>query len=143
MGLTQQHTQAWKFIKSQVAKVQDPDLRMAMMAEFRKRALNEWGFNPENGKLATNDDVMLTDWEKGFAGDIQKTVSFELDVREPKRKAELHEAQCRMRLFVENGGCLMDIPEEIRTPFITDLFYETVHWYGDQLMEAYDAVSDK
>ena len=142
MGLTQQHAQAWKFIKSQVAKVHDPDLRMAMMAELRKRALNDWGFNPENGKLATNDDAVLDGWEKDFAGCIQKTVSFELDVRKPQREAELHEARCRMRHFVENGGELMEIPEEIRTPFITQLYYEAVQWYGDQLVEARNATTN-
>lgn len=143
MGLTQQHAQAWKFLKAQAAKVTDPDLRMSMMAEFRKRALNEWGFNPDNGKLATEDDAQLSNWEQGFVADIAQTNQYELDVRADKRGAELHEARSRMRHFVEHGGCLMDIPENIRTPFIEQLFYEALVWYGDQLMEACDAVSNR
>ena len=143
MGLTEQRASAWKFIKSEVAKVQDPGLRAAMIGEFRSRALNEWGFNPDNGQPATSSDAILGDWEREFVGDIRKTASFELDVRKPKRETELHEARARMRQFVENGGCLMDIPEEIRTPFITDLFYEAVHWYGDQLVEAYNATTNQ
>lgn len=143
MGLTQQHAQAWKFIKSQVSKVKDLDLKMATMAEFRKRALNEWGFNPDDGKLATDDDVILNDWERDFVADIHKSNQFDLDVRPDKREAEIHEARSRMRHFVEHGGCLMDIPEHLRTPFIEQLFYEALDWYGDQLMEACDAVSNR
>lgn len=143
MGLTQQHTQAWKFLKAQAAKVADPDLRMSMMAEFRKRALNEWGFNPDNGQLAADDEFMLSAWEQSFLADIQKTTQYELDVRADKRESELHEARSRMRHFVEHGGCLKDIPENIRTPFVEQLFYEALFWYGDQLMEACNATSNR
>ena len=41
------------------------------------------------------------------------------------------------------GGTLADIPDDICTPEIRELFYETLFAYGDELMEAYDAVSDK
>lgn len=143
MGLTEQRAQAWKFLKSQVAKVQDPDLRMAMMAEFRKRALNEWGFNPDNGKLATTENVILTDWEREFVADIQKTIQFELDVRKEKREKERREMIADMRKFVQDGGRLMDIPDDIRTPDITAMYFDAVRWYGDQLVEAYDAVSNQ
>lgn len=141
--MIQQQVQAWKFLKQQVAKVKDPVLRRAMMTEFRQRALRDWGYCPEDGSVAQKSDVVLNNWEQDFFKDVKGAADFGVDPRKEKREAELHEARCRMRQFVENGGCLMDIPEEIRTPFITNLFYEAVHWYGDQLMEAYDAVSDK
>lgn len=141
--MIQQQVQAWKFLKQQVAKVKDPMLRRAMMTEFRQRALRDWGYCPEDGSVAQKSDVVLNNWEQDFFKGVKGAADFGVDPRKEKREAELHEARCRMRQFVENGGCLMDIPEEIRTPFITDLFYEAVHWYGDQLMEAYDAVSDK
>lgn len=143
MGLTEQRASAWKFLKSQVATVQDPDLRMVMMAEFRKQALNEWGFNPDNGKLATTENVILSDWEREFVADIQKTIQFELDVRKEKRESERHEMIADMRKFVQDGGQLMDIPDDIRTPDITAMYFDAVRWYGDQLMEAYDAVSNR
>ena len=143
MGLTEQRASAWKFLKSQVAKVQDPDLRMSMMAEFRKRALNEWGFNPDNGKLATTENVILSDWEREFVADIQKTTQFELDIRKEKRESERRAIIANMRKFVQDGGQLMDIPDDIRTPDITAMYFDAVRWYGDQLMEAYDAVSDR
>ena len=143
MGLTHQHAQAWKFLKAQVSKVQDPDLRMAMMAEFRKRALNEWGFNPDTGRLATDDDVILSEWEQDFVSDIQKTIQFELDVRKEKREKERREVRGAMKLFIENGGTLADIPDDICTPEIRELFYETLFAYGDELMEAYDDVANR
>lgn len=143
MGLTEQRASAWKFLKSQVATVQDPDLRMAMMAEFRKRALNEWGFNPDNGKLATTENVILSDWEREFVADIQKTTQFELDIRKEKRTTETQKAIANMRKFVQDGGQLMDIPDDVRTADITAMYFDALRWYGDQLVEAYDAVSDQ
>ena len=41
--MIQNYAQAWKFLKEQTARVRDPILRNVMIAEFRKRALNEWG----------------------------------------------------------------------------------------------------
>ncbi len=143
MGLTEQRASAWKFLKSQVAKVQDPDLRMAMMAEFRKRALNEWGFNPDNGKLATTENVILSDWEREFVADIQKTTQFELDIRKEKRESERRAIIANMRKFVQDGGQLMDIPDDVRTDDITAMYFDAVRWYGGRLVEAYDAVSDR
>ena len=143
MGLTQQHAQAWKFIKSQIVRVVDPVLRNTMLAECRQRALNEWGFDPDNGRLATDADVVLSDWEKGFIDDIQKTASFELDVRKDQRETTLREARGRMRLFIEDGGTLADIPDDVRTPYIERLFYEVLFAYGDELMEVCDAVTNR
>lgn len=143
MGLTGQHAQAWKFLRLQVSKVQDPILRNSMMADIRLRALNEWGFDPDSGRLATDDDVVLSDWEKDFVADIQSTAQYELDVRGEKRDAVLREARGRMRLFIENGGTLADIPADVRTPFIQQLFYDALLAYDDELMEAYDDVSNR
>lgn len=143
MGLTEQHAQAWKFLRLQVSRVQDPILRNSLAAELRLRALNEWGFNPDNGQLATADDVVLSDWEQSFVDDIQKAAQYELDVRQDKREATLREARGRMRLFIENGGTLADIPESVRTPYIEWLFYDVLLAYGDELMEAYDDASNR
>lgn len=142
MGLTEQRASAWKFIKSEIAKVQDKGLRAAMMGEFRKRALNEWGFNPDNGQLATGGDVVLGDWEREFVEDVQKTISFELDLRESKRDTETRTAVANMREFVRSGGQLHEIPDDIRTEYITGLYFDAVHWYGEQLKEAYDAATN-
>lgn len=143
MGLSEQHAQAWKFLQTQVSNVQDPILRNSMTAELRKRALNEWGFDPNTGRLASDDDVILDDWQQAFVADMKKTAQYELDVREEQRNRTIHETRSRMKLFVENGGTLSDIPDDIRTPYIEKLFYDTLYAYGDELMELANAVTNQ
>ena len=143
MGITQQHAQAWKFLQTQTSKVQDPILRNTMMAEFRKRALSEWGFDPTTGHLASDNDAVLDDWQQKFVADVQKTTQYELDVRKEQRNKTEHEAQSRMKAFVAGGGTLADIPEDIRAPYIEKLFYDTLYAYGDELMELANAVTNR
>lgn len=136
--MTQNYTQAWKFLKEQTAKVRDPLLRNAMMAEFRKRALNEWGFDPETGDLPTIDDVKKDDWEEEFVEDMAVAEKFNIDTREDKRKKTLDETCACMRQFINDGHTLSDIPEELRTPFITDLYLKCLYRQGDVLLQAAD-----
>ena len=136
--MTQNYAQAWKFLKEQTAKVRDPLLRNAMMAEFRKRALNEWGFDPETGDLPTIDDVKKDDWEEEFVEDMAVAGKFNIDTREEKRKKTLDETCACMQQFINNGHTLVDIPEELRTPFITDLYLKCLYRQGDVLLQAAD-----
>lgn len=136
--MTQNYAQAWKFLKEQTAKVRDPILRNVMIAEFRKRALTEWGFDPETTNISTDSDVSLTDWEQNFVQDIQDTISYGIDTREEKREKTLDETRAYMRQFVNDGHTLSDIPEELRTPFITDLYLKCLHKQGDVLLQAAD-----
>ena len=58
--MIQEQVRAWKQLKEMVAKVEDPTLRNAMMAEFRNRAINEWGYCPDD-RNATRRDVPALD----------------------------------------------------------------------------------
>ena len=136
--MTQNYAQAWKFLKEQTAKVRDPLLRNAMMAEFRKRALNEWGFDPETGDLPTINDVKKDDWEEEFVEDMAVAEKFNIDTREEKRKKTLDETCACMQQFINNGHTLVDIPEELRTPFITNLYLKCLYRQGDVLLQAAD-----
>ena len=127
MGLTpSQQAQAWKQLKGMVAKVEDPTLRNTMMAEFRKRAIRDWGYCPDDKySIAKKDTVELDDWEQELLQDIQKAQLFELDlgyIRKEKRAAEEKELQKNMYFFVRDGGSLVDIPEEIRTNTVVDAY---------------------
>lgn len=133
----QEYVQRWKWLKAQVNLVQDRTLRNAMMAEFRKRALRDWGFDPENGQTKT-ESVVLNDWEKDFLQDIQDSRVFGFNVRQEKQKKEAKEAKARMLDFISKGGCLKDIPEDVRTDTIVKLYYDCLNEYGDQLMEEAD-----
>ena len=134
----QNYAQAWKFLKEQTANVSDPLLRNAMMAEFRKRALNEWGFDPETGDLPKIDDVKKDDWEEEFMEDMAVAEKFNIDTREEKRKKEETELRGNLRLMIINGETLADIPDDIRTPHIEKIYLEELHKYGDELCKCAD-----
>lgn len=134
--MVQGHVQAWKFLQAQGAKVKDPVLRNAMMAEFRKRALNEWGFDPDSGRLATKDDAVLDAWEQELADDISEYALYGVDTRVEKRKATATEAHARMMDFVSKGGSLSDIPADVRSNTIVRLYFDCVFAQIDQLVEA-------
>lgn len=123
--MIQEQVRAWKWLKSQVEKVQDPVLRNAMMAEFRSRALRDWGYDPETGRPPKENELLLTDWERDLLDDIKKAQAFGLDinyVRKDKRAAEEKELQKNMYFFIRDGGSLADIPEEIRTNTVVDAY---------------------
>jgi hypothetical protein len=134
----QNYAQAWKFLKEQTANVSDPLLRNAMMAEFRKRALNEWGFDPETGDLPKIDDVKKDDWEEEFMEDMAVAEKFNIDTREDKREETEKETRTRMRQMICNGETLDDIPVDIRTPHIEKLFLEEMINYAEELIKCAD-----
>lgn len=123
--MIQEQVRAWKQLKEMVAKVEDPTLRNAMMAEFRNRAINEWGYDPETGRLPKEDELLLTDWERDLLDDIKKAQAFGLDinyVRKDKLEAERKELEKNMYFFIKDGGSLTDIPPEVRTDTMVDAY---------------------
>lgn len=135
----QEQTKAWKFLKDCIAKVVDPTLRNVMMAEFRKRAIRDWGFNPDSKYgVAKNESVELDDWEKEFVADIEKATKYEIDTREEKRKKTMKEAKARMMQLIVSGGTLADIPDDVRSNTIDKLYYQCLMEYGDQIMQEAD-----
>lgn len=136
------YTKNWKFLKDYVATVRDQILRNVMMAEFRKRAIRDWGFNPDSKyAVAKNEPVQLDDWEQEFVADIEKANKYEIDTREEKRKKIAKEAKARMLQFIERGGSLLDIPEDILTDTIEKLYYDCLLEYGDNLIKQAETLS--
>lgn len=131
-------TTRWKWLKSQVSLVRDEDLRKVMMAELRKRAYENWGFDPETTKINSVRKIELDDWEREFVEDIKKAEIYELDTRVEKREKTRKEAKARMKDFISKGGSLKDIPEDVRSNTIEKLFYECLFEYGDEIMEEAD-----
>ena len=133
------HTQIWKYLKAQLALVQDYTLRNVMMAEFRKRAIHDWGFNPDSRYgVAKNESVELDPWEKELVVDIEKSQKYEIDTRVSKREKTAKEAKARMLDFISKGGCLKDIPEDVRNDIIVKLYCTCLNEYGDMLMAEAD-----
>lgn len=133
------YTQSWKFLKDCVSKIQDPTLSNVMMAEFRKRAKQDWGFNPDSKYgVAKNESVQLDDWEQEFVADIEKAKRYEIDTRVEKRKQTAKEAHARMMQFIERGGQLSDITDDVRTDTIIRLYHDCMQEYGDNLLTEAD-----
>lgn len=117
---------AWKFLKSALKNIRDDVLRKSLFAEFRKRAFEEWGFDPETTKINKENKIELDDWEKEFVEDIEKTKAYELDIRKEKREKTAAEAKNRMRQFIEGGGKYSDLPDYLQNKHIARLYLDTL-----------------
>ncbi len=130
--------QSWKLLKEHLSKITDRVLRNVMTGEFRKRAIAEWGFDPETGETSCGLDYLLDDWEKNFINDINDAITYGVDTREDKRKETEKQARASMRQMIRNGETLDDIPEDIRTPHIEKLFLGEMINYADELIKCAD-----
>lgn len=115
----QEKTQAWKQLKELVGKVVDPTLRTMIMGEFRNRAIADWGIDPENTPRPTQK-VELDDWEKALLEDIHDYKEYGVDLH--SRTDPKQEAHNRMLSFIDGGGTLADIPKNIKTDYIKELY---------------------
>lgn len=130
---------AWDALKDQIAKIYDYKTRGIYYKALLARAYSEWGFNPENpGQTTQSESVELDDWEQEFVEDIQDTVIFGIDVRKEKRENIKKLSIGHMKLFIESGGRLKDIPENIRTSNVRNLYWNALFDIGRNLSQATD-----
>ena len=125
MAITQEKVKAWKFLESQIALISDPILKNSIFAEYKQRALKEWGYFPKTGQIA-KQKIELDDWEKEFVEDIRKAKVYEIDTRVKKREKEYAEAEVRMGDFIEKGGSWKDLPEYLQNKYTAKLYLETL-----------------
>lgn len=132
---TAKQVRAWNWLMACVAKTPDKNMRIAMIEDFRRKAQRDWGWVPgETTATASDNMVELDAWEMDFLKRIRIAQTLNVIVGTDKRNQTLAEAQLNMREFLREGGCLNDIPENIRTKDIEDLYYQTLYQYGDELM---------
>lgn len=123
--VNQNRVVAWKRLKDQLKQIGDPILRNALFAELKKRAWEEWGYNPETAYVKKqNATVELDDWEKDFVEDIKKAEQYQVDTRENKRQQTNVEFKNRMRDFVVNGGKFSDLPPELQNKTILKAYLD-------------------
>lgn len=129
-------TKRWKWLKEQISKIKDPILHNAIMAEFNKRAIHEWGFCPDNTVYKSSEQIpVLDNYEQNLLERIKAGKEygfFQKDESIPK------EAHARMMQFIETGGILADIPEDICTDTIIRLYHDCMQEYGDNLLAEAD-----
>lgn len=136
----QQQVQAWKFLIEQANQIQDPLLRRGMIADFRERALREWGWDPLGTTSPSSTEPELDTWSKEFMEDLCISNEYGVDVRAEKHNSELNEARANMRKYVHDGGTLAGIPDNIRTPAIVELYNECKKEEFNDLMVQVDNV---
>lgn len=140
MNKKTQQVRAWKELMKMVANIQDPLLKRGMIAEFRTKALRDWGWDPTTGNLATQEAIELDEWEKQFHQDIQDSKTFGFNVREDKQTEEYHKAKVNMMAYVRDGGTLGGIPDNIRTPDIEKLYWECREAEHQEMMAQCDNI---
>lgn len=133
-----EQAKAWKFLKDCVAKIPDKTLQNVFLAEFRKRAVRDWGYNPDSKYGIAKETVELDDWEQELVNDINDFNQYQVNTRGEKSKATAKEAEARMLDFICRGGCWADIPEDMRTESITKLYTDCLIKHGDYLIEETD-----
>lgn len=141
MELIQKQVQAWKWLKEQVGHIQDPTLRNAIMAEYRKRAMRDWGYCPETAPVPKNPVIDLEDWEKDFVADIEKTIEYELDISADKRQEAKKEALVRMKDFINKGGSWHDLPADLRNEHTAKLYNSAFFEIIDEAMQNIENIS--
>lgn len=124
MAVTQEIVKAWKFLESQINLIKDPILKNSIFAEYKLRALKEWGFFPKTGQIIKKE-IQLDDWEKELVEDIEKHKLYEIDTRVEKRKKTNIEAKNRIYSFIERGGRFRDLPEDLQNKHILKLYLDT------------------
>lgn len=136
---------AWQQLKTMIAKIYDPKTRQMYYRALLARATNEWGFNPEKPS-DTNlnfEYLELDDWEKEFVEDIKDSITFGFNVRKQKQNREFVETRRNMREFIQQGGTLKDIPENIKSKNIVDIYVKELLFEGTEILELTDFVLNK
>ena len=130
---------AWKILEEKVNKIEDEVLRGAYLGEFARRAEEEWGYCPSKKKIKKKE-VELEDWQKEFLEDMEVGLKYGVCVKNEEMRKENFLFMWR---FVRDGGSLSDIPAEIRSKYVDELYYECLKKYGDDLMILVDELTGK
>lgn len=134
----------WEHLKTQLKAICDTKTRQIYYRALLARAVNEWHFNPERPtETVVEPTPDLDDWEKEFVEDIHDSIVFGFDTRAKKREQEHRVYLSQMKLFIEQGGTLKDIPEPIRSHSVEKLYFEALHKVGDDLLECADSVINR
>lgn len=128
----------WNIIEHYLLKVRDARYRSALKAELAARAEKYWGWLPVKADF---DHPDLDAWEENFVRQIE--IAIQYGVKPKDFGGEAHKALCEMTNFVRHGGTLEEIPAEIRTPCIVELYQKVVQNEHRGLMELADSVINR
>ena len=122
--------QAWKYVVSMVKEIKDPSAKKLVHDTLLLRAIDEWGFNPENVGEKVQQQVQLTESDQEILDAIHAINTFGVDILADKRKETERETYYEMFCYVRDGGRLEDIPKYIRCESIDRMYHQaqdTIH----------------
>ena len=133
LGLLKQ----WKAINDLVIKITDSKARKYYHDALLLRAINEWGFNPENVGKAVNVVPELTESDKEILNAIKAAIEYKVDIL-PRT-----DVFGTMLQFVRCGGEYGDIPKNIQCDALRTAYQKAKDRIHADMLLAADYVINK
>ena len=127
----------WKAINDLVIKITDSKARKYYHDALLLRAINEWGFNPENVGKAVNVVPELTESDKEILNAINAAIEYKVDVL-PRT-----DVFGTMLQFVRCGGEYEDIPKNIQCDALRAAYQKAKDRIHADMLLAADYVINK
>ena len=115
----------WKYIKGQVNNIPDPLLRDAIMADYKNRAIAEWGYCPDNTQYKSIKQIPELDaYEENLLKRIKMAKEYGYFERDEKIEKEF---KARMKEFITKGGKWNDLPKDLQNEFVLKSYLGTIY----------------
>ena len=123
-------TRRWKTLLQMLNKISDPMLKESMLAMFRSRAIEDWGFCPDNsGKVKPYDASMLPPMQSLIYEKLQSCKDYGVWEQDPELdKACLN----KMLNLIDRGYTYFDLPDYLQCPTILDLYLKALDIWVEQ-----------
>lgn len=129
----------WKKLKIEIDKIKDSILKESILAEYQQRAIQEWGFCPEN-KRYTQRKIELLPWEEVFLKKIKSCLEYGVFIVDEEVEKE---ARARMRDYISKGGMYSDLPEFLQNKAISDLYHDVLIEEIDLCIKSLESLEKK
>lgn len=112
----------WKKILEYTKSIKDPILRESILADYQQRAIQEWGFCPDN-HIYKKKNIELEPWQEVFLKKIKSCLEYGVFIKD---EAVEKEARARMREFIRKGGSFTDLPIGLQTQDLHILYIDVL-----------------
>lgn len=128
---------AWNTLKQYLAKMTDKNAYKLYYNALLARAINTYGFNPENPASGQKNDISvdIADWEQDLLQDVKDSITYGIDTFADKRVENDRKCRAQMIEFISEGGTWYEIPSSIRSDSLYKLYRECQDFYFDELIK--------
>lgn len=131
---------AWKKVMSFIKNIYDKDTYKQYHDALLLRAIDEWGFNPENVGAEVQQQVHLTESDKEILEAIHAANTFGVNILADKKEDTDRKTYYEMFCYVRDGGKLEDIPKHIRCDEIDRMYHQAQDAIHKDMIESADNV---